>query len=86
MNIPKFMSELFNASNDNHAEKSGPIWSDLLNKQKGLIDDRRINELNPVLEYIKEEKLFIMDGGYIGFVIACQPTNGVNNQITGFTQ
>lgn len=81
MNISKFMSNLFNGTNESNTETSGPLWNDLLNKQKGLIDGRRINELNPVLEYIEEEKLFIMDGGYIGFVLSCQPTNGVNDQI-----
>lgn len=62
-----------------------PIWQDALSTQKKLLENNRIEEMNGVLEYIPEFNMFLMEGGYMGFVIACQPTNGVNDEIrTGY--
>lgn len=63
------------------ASLSKALWKSNVDKQKKLLDGNKVGELNCVLEYIDEYNMFIMDGGYIGFVIACQPTNGVNDEI-----
>ena len=60
---------------------AGPLWRSTIEDQQKLLGGNKAAELNCVMEYIKEYQMFLMEGGYIGFVIACQPTNGVNNEI-----
>ena len=38
----------------------------------------QFSHLLPVVDYLEDEKLFIMEGGYIGIGIIAQPTPGVN--------
>lgn len=79
--LDSFIKSIFDQPEVTPESKDKPVWSDALDAQKELLDNNNITELNCVLEYIKEYDLFLMDGGYIGFVIACQPTNGVNDEI-----
>ena len=38
----------------------------------------QFSQLIPVVDYIEEEQLFVLEGGYIGIGIIAQPTAGVN--------
>lgn len=75
------MDSLFDEPKIPTVNKETPVWNDAIESQKELLKNNHIKELNCVLEYIEDYELFLMEGGYIGFVIACQPTNGVNDEI-----
>jgi conjugal transfer ATP-binding protein TraC len=62
-------------------ESGRALWQGNLDAQKKLLSGNKVADLNCVLEYIEDYQMFIMEGGYIGFVLACQPTNGVNDEI-----
>ena len=62
-------------------ESKDPIWMSATSRKADLINHNSVGEINPVLEYLPDAKAFIMDGGYIGFIMACRPTTGVNNEI-----
>lgn len=50
-----------------------------LSKQKKLTEDiNQFTDLIPVLDYLDDEEVFILEGGYVGIGVISQPTNGVN--------
>lgn len=52
-----------------------------LNKLKKLTSGlNQFTDLIPVLDFMEQEELFILDGGYIAFGVICDPTNGVNGE------
>lgn len=83
--MKKFIKKIKKTLSDtiaNHEDDDNqPIWSSATKRNQELMDYSSIGEINPVLEYMHDEKVFIMEGGYIGFVLACCPTTGVNNEI-----
>ena len=50
-------------------------------KVTNLLKHNPFSELLPVIEYLEEERLFILDGPAIGAIIICQPSPGSNSDI-----
>lgn len=46
-----------------------------------MLEHNAFNELLPVVEYLTDDKVFILDGPAIGCLLICQPSPGSNSEI-----
>ncbi|MGR6425746.1 TraC family protein [Aeromonas veronii] len=58
------------------------MFSTLQQRKRELVSHQKFGELIPVLHYYTEEQLFLLDPATLGFMIICQPLNGVSVEMS----
>ena len=54
------------------------MFSSIIQRQRALVQHRKFGEMIPVLDYYQDEQIFLLDPATLGFMIVCQPLNGVS--------
>lgn len=54
------------------------MWDSFRSTQKKLLNKKNVGEMFPVLDYIPDEKMFILDPNGLGFMIVAQPLPGIS--------
>ena len=57
------------------------MCSSVTQRLRSMSEHNKFGDMVPVLDYYVDEQLFLLDPATIGFMIVCQPLNGVSAEM-----